>query len=101
MNIVALDSLNALDTLNPETVHWMEKWKGMNLEEEKYTFKGLGGATSITMKVRERDPSDPQETKSMGAFVPRNGAGNPNTGIAYFNMAAILGYDGIFRPSVS
>jgi hypothetical protein len=100
-NFPILERLQAQGaTLDPETVHWMEKWKGMNLEEEKYTFKGLGGATSITMKVRKQDPSNPQETKSMGAFVPRNGAGNPNTGIAYFNMAAILGYDGIFRPSV-
>jgi hypothetical protein len=77
----------------------MKKWRGMNLEEPGYSFPKLGGQTSITMKVRKADPSSKKGSKSMGAFVARNGAGNPNTGTAYFNLSAILGYDGVFRPS--
>ena len=66
-NFPILERLQAQGaTLDPETVHWMEKWKGMNLEEEKYTFKGLGGATSITMKVRKQDPSNPPGNQING-----------------------------------
>jgi hypothetical protein len=86
--------------LAPQTLHWMKKWQGLNLEDPSLSFPDLGGATSITMKIRKADPTDPQNSKSLGAFVPRNGAGNPNTGIAYFNMSAIVGYDAIFRPGV-
>jgi hypothetical protein len=85
--------------LDPETVHWMKKWKGLDLEDPIHSFSDLGGSTSITLKIRKADPDKP-DGKSMGSFVPRNGAGNPNTGTAYFNLAAILGYDGIFRPGV-
>jgi hypothetical protein len=85
--------------LSDQTEHWMKKWKGLDLENQEYVFPALGGHTSVTMKVRQTDPSK-AKGKSMGSFVPRNGAGNPNTGIAYFNTAAILGYDSYFRPGV-
>lgn len=100
-NFPITDALQANGaSLSPDSLHWLKRWKGMNLEDPSFTFTELGGQTSITMRIRKTDPSNPGNPKGMGAFTPRNGAGNPNTGIAYFNMAAILGYDGICRPGV-
>jgi hypothetical protein len=86
--------------LSAVTQDWMKKWRGMDLDSDQYEFKELSGSTSINMKIRKVDPADPQGYKSRGSFVPLNGAANPDTEIAYFNLAAILGYDSIFRPTV-
>jgi hypothetical protein len=86
--------------LSAVTQDWMKKWRGMDLDSDQYEFKELSGSTSINMKIRKVDPTDPQGYKSRGSFVPLNGAANPDTEIAYFNLAAILGYDSIFRPTV-
>jgi hypothetical protein len=75
----------------------MKKWKGMDLDDTaKYQFTELSGSTSINLKI-QTVAADP---KSRGTFIPRNAAANPNTEIAYFNMAAIIGWDKIFRPAV-
>jgi hypothetical protein len=86
--------------LSAATQDWMKKWRGMDLDSAQYEFKELSGSTSINMKIRKIDPTDPQGYKSRGSFVPLNGAANPDTEIAYFNLAAILGYDSAFRPTV-
>ena len=86
-------------TLSAVTQDWMKKWRGMDLDSDQYEFKELSGSTSINMKIRKLDPTDPQGYKSRGSFVPLNGAANPDTEIAYFNLAAILGYDSVFRPT--
>ena len=88
------------NALSAVTTDWMKKWRGMDLDSADYDFKELSGSTSINMKIRKLDPTDPQGYKSRGSFVPLNGAANPDTEIAYFNLAAILGYDSIFRPTV-
>jgi hypothetical protein len=85
--------------LSQVTQDWMKKWRGMDLDSAEYEFKELSGSTSINMKIRKVDPTDPQGYKSRGSFVPLNGAANPDTEIAYFNLAAILGYDSVFRPT--
>jgi hypothetical protein len=83
-------------TLHSETLEWMKKWKGMDLDDSaKYQFTELSGSTSINLRI-QTVAADP---KSRGSFVPRNGAANPNTEIAYFNMAAIVGWDKIYRPA--
>ncbi|MEP6810102.1 MAG: hypothetical protein ABI992_07650 [Chthoniobacterales bacterium] len=87
-------------TLSAVTQDWMKKWRGLDLDGPEYDFKELSGSTSINMKIRKLDPSDPQGFKSRGSFVPLNGAANPDTEIAYFNLSAILGYDSVFRPTV-
>lgn len=101
-----IDSYPILDKLESQgrtvsavTKDWMKKWRGMDLDSADYDFKELSGSTSINMKIRKLDPSDPQGYKSRGSFVPLNGAANPDTEIAYFNLAAILGYDSAFRPT--
>jgi hypothetical protein len=76
----------------------MKRWSDMDLESPTFQFKELSGSTSINLKIRKADATDPQGYKSWGSFVPRNGAANPDTEIAYFNLAAILGWDSIFRP---
>ncbi len=86
-------------TLSDETKSWMKKWKGMNLDDSAYQFKELSGSTSINLKIQKIDASNPKGYKSLGSFVPRNGAANPNAEIGYFNLAAILGHDDIFRPA--
>jgi hypothetical protein len=86
--------------LSTVTQDWMEKWRGMDLDSPEYEFKELSGSTSINMKIRKIDPTDPKGYKARGSFVPLNGAANPDTEIAYFNFAAILGYDSAFRPTV-
>jgi hypothetical protein len=86
--------------LSDETLDWMQKWKGMDLEDRSlYIFPELSGSTSINLKVAQLDPSAENGSKARGSFVTRNSSANPNTEVAYFNMAALLGYDGIFRPA--
>ncbi len=87
-------------TLAETTKDWMKKWDGMDLDDStKYQFKELSGSTSINLKIQKIDPTDPKGYKSRGSFVARNGAANPDTEIAYFQMSAIFGYDHIFRPA--
>lgn len=93
--------------LDKETLSWMKKWRGCDLDQPQYQFSELSGSTSINLKVdrlidpAKADPAKPADLlKSHGSFVPRNGAANPNTEIAYFNLSAILGWDRIYRPAV-
>jgi hypothetical protein len=87
-------------TLSDEAKEWNKKWKGMDLEDEAvYQFKELSGSTSINLKIRKLDASDPDGYKSRGSFVPRNGAANPDTEIAYYNLASLLGWGRIIRPA--
>jgi len=87
-------------SLSADSKDWMKKWKGMNLDDSSsYTFKELSGSTSINMKIEKIDASDPKGYKSRGSFVPRNSSANPDIEIAAFNLSAILGYDGIYRPA--
>ncbi len=103
MKIESYPILDKLESLGHEvsavTKDWMQKWHGMDLDSDEYAFKELSGSTSINMKIRKLDPTNPQGYKSRGSFVPNNGAANPDTEIAYFNLAAILGYDSAFRPT--
>lgn len=86
--------------LNSETRKWMDRWRGMDLEDEStYRFPELSGSTSVNLKVEKADPSDAKGWKGWGSFVPRNGAANPNTEVAAFHLAAILGYDALYRPA--
>ena len=64
-------------TLSAVTKDWMKKWRGMDLDSPEYEFKELSGSTSINMKIRKVDPTDPQGYKSRGSFVPLNGCGEP------------------------
>lgn len=83
------------------THKWMKRWQGVDLEDHSmYFFDELSGSTSINLKVKKKDDKEPDGKKSIGSFVPRNGAANFNTEIAYFNLAAILGADHLFRPAV-
>jgi hypothetical protein len=86
-------------SLAPDSMEWIKKWKGMNLDDSSsYQFKELSGSTSINMKIQKIDPSDPKGYKSRGSFVPRNSSANPDVEIGAFNLSAILGYDRIYRP---
>jgi hypothetical protein len=93
-----LDALTGSgSTLDGETIEWMKKWRDLDLEDlEKHSFTELSGSTSINLRFHTR-AADP---KPLGTFVPRNGAANPNMEIAAFNLAAIAGWDRIFRPTV-
>ena len=79
-----------------ETLEWMKKWKGLDLDDAtKFQCTELSGSTSINLRIHTVGA----DSKSRGSFVPRNGAANPNTEIAYFNMAAIVGWDKVYRSS--
>lgn len=82
------------------TVKWMEKWREMNLEDTSlFQFNELSGSTSINLKIEKIVTKEDGGLKGYGSYVARNGAGNPNSEIAFFNMAAILGFDHIYRPA--
>lgn len=99
-NYPLLERVAATRALSAETVKWMERWKGMDLEDTSlYQFPELSGSTSVNLKVERRDSTDPKGSKSLGTFVPRNGAGNPNTELAYFNLAVLMGVEEYFRPA--
>lgn len=97
-----LDRLNASGiTLHPETLESMKKWRSLNLEDtQTYRLGEIAGTTSVNVKIHKLDSTDPKGYKSRGSFVARNSAANPNTEIAYFNLAAIFGVDYLFRPAV-
>ncbi len=106
-----LDAIEAHGgTIAKESASWRKKWVGRDLEGSDISFPELSGSTSINLKVdraatqeeMEKDKAEGKPadvTKSLGSFVARNGAANPNTEIAYFNLAAILGWDHIYRPA--
>jgi hypothetical protein len=79
----------------------MKKWDHINLEDSsKFQFKELSGTTSINLKIQKIDLTDAKGYKAYGSFLSNNESGNPNSEIAYFNLAAILGVDKMFRPVV-
>lgn len=78
----------------------MNRWLGVDLESDIYSFPELSGSTSVNIKVQKLDPVTGRNTISMGIFAPHNDSGNPYFEIAYFNMAAIFGMDSVFRPAI-
>jgi hypothetical protein len=87
--------------LSDNTKKWMKRWKNMDLEDSSlFKFNELSGTTSINLKIHKIDSTDEKGIKSLGSFLTKNEAGNPVSEIAYFNLAAILGVDAIFRPAV-
>jgi hypothetical protein len=54
-----LDRLAQGTALSAVTRDWMKKWRGMDLDSAEYEFKELSGSTSINMKIRKIDPTDP------------------------------------------
>ena len=76
-----LDRLLAQGTaLSAVTRDWMKKWRGMDLDSAEYEFKELSGSTSINMKIRKIDPTDPQGYKSRGTLRPTQWRGEPRHG---------------------
>lgn len=87
--------------LAKETNKWMKRWVGTNLEDPGFVYNELSGTTEIYLKIRKIDKTDLiNGYKSYGTFVTGHGSSNPDTEIAYFNLAAILGHDDIMRPAV-
>lgn len=87
--------------LSGPTKKWMKKWSDMNLEDESlFAFKELSGSSSINLKIQKLDAAEEKGYKSYGTFVTVNEAANPNTEIASFNLAAIVGADSFYRPAI-
>ncbi|NOT80202.1 MAG: hypothetical protein HOP07_14505 [Bacteriovoracaceae bacterium] len=87
--------------LSKNTKKWMKRWKNVDLDDlSTFQFKELSGTTSVNLKIHKIDPTDPKGTKSYGTFLGLNDSGNPNTEIAYFQLAAILGVDHLYRPAL-
>jgi hypothetical protein len=79
----------------------MQNWQGVNLEDNsQIQFKEIAGTTSVTLKIGKVDPANPQNIISLGSFLTSNDSGNPNSELAYFSLAALLGVDSLFRPSI-
>ena len=84
------------EILEPDTVKWMERWRGMNLDDAaRYRFPELSGSTSVNLKIETTEVP----AKSRGTFVTTNSATNPNMEIAYFNLLSILGWGHLCRPA--
>ena len=103
-NIQGFPILEALQakgqTLAPDTLDSMKKWKGMNLDDSaSYQFKELSGSTSINMKIEKIDTTDPKGYKSRGSFIPRNSSANPDVEIGAFQFSALMGFDSIYRTA--
>ena len=82
--------------LEPDTVKWMQRWQGLNLEDTaRYSFPELSGSTSVNLKLETTD----NPPKARGTFVTRNSSANPNTEIAYFNLLSLLGWGRLCRPA--
>lgn len=97
--------LNAIENsgarLSPTTLKWMKKWKGIDLEDASvFSFKELSGSSSINLKIQKIDASDEKGFKAYGSFVAVNEAANPNSEIGSFNLAAIVGADSFYRPTI-
>lgn len=87
--------------LSKSTKKWMKKWRDMNLEDTNlFAFKELSGSSSINLKIQKIDAEDEKGYKSFGSFVTVNEAANPNVEIASFNLAAIVGADSFYRPTI-
>lgn len=86
--------------LAKETTKWMKRWYGANLDARGFEYEGLTGTTSINLQVRKKDSSSADGYKAYGTYVTLNDSAHFDAEIAYFNLAAILGYDAIFRPTV-
>lgn len=100
-NFPILEKLQALQKpLTKETTKWMTNWRGVDLDSPDFILDELSGSTSIYMKAKKVDPSKADGFKAYGSYMSNNESGNPYSEIAYFNLAAILGYDHIFRPAV-
>lgn len=88
-------------SLNNNTKKWMKRWQNMDLENSSlYLINEISGTTSINLKIKKIDANDPNGAKSLGTFLAMNSSGNPNSEIAYFSLATILGVDHMFRPAV-
>ena len=97
--------LNAVENtgakLSPTTLKWMKRWKGIDLEDPTlFAFKELSGSSSVNLKIQKIDPTEEKGYKSYGTFVAVNEAANPNSEIGSFNLAAIIGADSIYRPTI-
>jgi len=93
--------LKANYKLSKNSSKWLERWKGLNLEEvENFRFDELSGSSSINLKIKKIDSQDEKGYKSLGTFVTENEAANPNTEVAYFQLALILKVDHMVRPSL-
>lgn len=100
-NFPILEKLQALQKpLAKETTKWMANWRGVDLDSPDFVLDELSGTTSVYMKAKKADPTKADGFKAYGTYMSNNEAGNPYSEIAYFNLAAILGYDHIFRPAV-
>lgn len=87
--------------LAKETDKWMKRWVGTDFEAPGFVYNQLGGTTQIYLKIRKVDPTDlVNGYKAYGTFVTGHGSSNPDTEIAYFNLAAILGHDDVIRPAI-
>ena len=87
--------------LAKQTTKWMEAWRGENLDNPEFRFPGLSGASSIHLQIQQTDPTSKKGYNGYGFFMSHNISGNPDTEIAYFNLAAILGHDDIIRPAIA
>lgn len=82
--------------LDPNALKWMDRWRGLNLEDsQRYRFPELSGSTSVNLKIETTE----QPPKSRGTFVTVNSATSPNTEIAYFHLLAIIGHSALCRPA--
>jgi hypothetical protein len=87
--------------LSKETKKWMKRWVGADLEGSGFVYDQLSGNTGIYLKISKIDPTDlVNGHKAYGTFVTFHGPSNPDSEIAYFNLAAILGHDNIIRPAI-
>ena len=79
----------------------MKRWKNIDLDDlSTFQYKEISGSTSVNLKIHKIDPTDSKGVKSYGTFMGLNDSGNPNTEIAYFQLAAIVGIDNLYRPAV-
>ncbi len=87
--------------LSKDTLEWMTKWQGMDLENSNlYLLNEFAGKSSINLKIKLIDSSSSDGSKSRGSFVTRNSSANFDLEVAYFHMAALLGMDRIIRPAI-
>lgn len=92
--------LEKINTLSPRTKKWMKKWNNLNLEDDTFLLNEISGTTSVNVKIHQLDTTDVNGKKSFGSFVTLNESANPNSEIAYFNLAALLGVDHLYRPTI-
>jgi hypothetical protein len=86
--------------LATETTKWMNRWRGIDLDNPVFKLDELSGSTAVYLKIRKPDASVKDGSIAYGTFASQGGSSNPYSELAYFNLAAILGHDGLFRPAV-